>query len=180
MEPPPSQPVTKTSKPASEPEKVKPDSSFKLKQALSETVKNSSVKEIAPVTEDKIVLQVRDSFNEEKVSSVIEEYIVKHKLETMLSVALRTHRPLVSDEEIIIEIDNKLQIEKLETIRVNLLNNLIKGLNNGFVKLSFRLFENKAGKEEKKLFTASDKFAHFCEQNPAVAELKKVFGLELE
>ena len=34
--------------------------------------------------------------------------------------------------------------------------------------------------EEKKLFTAGEKFRHFIELNPVVADLKSIFGLELD
>ena len=36
------------------------------------------------------------------------------------------------------------------------------------------------GKEKKRLFTAKDKFEHFMGLNPAVGELKNLFGLEIE
>ena len=59
-------------------------------------------------------------------------------------------------------------------------NAFMKDLNNGFLSVAFKLFDVQTTNEEKKLFTASEKFDHFLDLNPVVGDLKKIFGLELE
>lgn len=62
-----------------------------------------------------------------------------------------------------------------------LLSFLTKKLNNGFITLNIQIYtEPENGQENKRLFTAKDKFDHFVEINPAVGELKALFGLEIE
>lgn len=161
-------------------ETAKPMASFRLKQAFAETAGIAKSEKTEQIAEQKVNLQARDSFDGQKIQAVLDAYIITHKPETSVSIALKSHKPEISGDEVILEIDNKLQLEKLEAIRMSLQNNLMKGLNNGAVKLSYKFFDNSDGKEEKKLFTATDKFAHFCELNPAIVELKKIFGLELE
>ncbi len=56
----------------------------------------------------------------------------------------------------------------------------MKNLKNGYVTFEFKLFDSNTTQEEKKLFTASEKFEHFMKLNPVVADLKNIFGLELE
>lgn len=98
----------------------------------------------------------------------------------MVAVALKAHRPEISGEEITIEVDNNLQMEHLESLKIGLQNHLIKKLNNGGITLHFCLFEPGSGKEEKKLITAQDKLEHFIKLNPVVEEMRKRFGLQFE
>ena len=53
-------------------------------------------------------------------------------------------------------------------------------LSNGHIAIEFKLFDNASTKEKKKLFTASEKFEHLVKLNPVIADLKNIFGLELE
>lgn len=122
----------------------------------------------------------REAFNQDQVIQALQEYIQLHKPETAVAIALATHKPEVTGEKIVVEVDNDLQITKLNDIKQGLHNLLVDRLKNSFIKLSFHIFDNSDGKEEKKLFTSHDKFEHFMQVNPAVAELKTIFGLELE
>ena len=62
-----------------------------------------------------------------------------------------------------------------------LLSFLAKRLNNGFITLNVQVYmEPENGEEKNGFFTAKDKFDHFVEINPAVSELKALFGLEIE
>lgn len=128
--------------------------------------------------QEKVV--VREMFNQNQVIQALQGYIRTHKPETAVAMALTTHKPEIKGEEVIVEVDNDLQITKLNDIKPGLQNLLADKLKNGFIKLSFHIFDNSNGKEEKKLFTSHDKFEHFMQVNPAVAELKAIFGLELE
>lgn len=159
---------------------MKPSASFKLKEALAESMQSDKTVVTEIVAEQKLNVSARDAFSVQQVSGVLDNYMAEYQSERMIEIALKAHKPNVIGEEILLEVDNKLQMEWLEAIRGGLHNYLKKSLNNGTIDLTFKLFENTEGKEEKKLFTSSDKLTYFCEQNPAVAELRKIFGLELE
>lgn len=160
--------------------KSKPTSSFRLKEALAETSKEPSVRSSMISIEQKLMLEARDPFDVERVEQAFDEYIRIHKPETTLIIALKAHKPEIENYEVTLEIDNQLQLEKLEAVRVSLQNCLMKTLNNGAVAVAFRFFDDKSGKEEIKPITSQDKLVHFIKQNPIVGEMKKMFGLELE
>lgn len=125
-------------------------------------------------------MEVTEPFNEEKVILMLDDYIAKNISETTISIALKSHKIEIQDNMIIIAVDNQLQLEKLEAIKINMQNVLMRSLNNGLISLSFKIFDNSDGKEEEKLFTAGQKYERFVKLNPVIAELKAVFGLELE
>jgi hypothetical protein len=125
-------------------------------------------------------IQSRESFNAEKVEMALKNYGKLHQPEPTIIYALESYRPVVQGEKIKIWVDNQLQLEKLETIKPHMYSYLAKTLNHGGIILDFQLFDATQTQEKKKLFTASEKFEYFIELNPAIAELKDVFGLELE
>lgn len=163
-----------------EAEKLRPSASFKLKKAFAETAQNYEVKPAVSEATTSVVVEGREAFDVEKLELALDEYIRIHKPETTVSVALKSHKPLLAGEKIVIQVDNKLQWEKLENLRLSLQNMLMKKLNNGSILLSFDYFDDKAGEEVKKPITAQAKLELFMELNPVVRELKKRFGLELE
>lgn len=163
-----------------EEEKSKPTASFKLKKAFEETAQNYDVSKPEETAEKAIRLEAKDVFDREGVEKALDAYIRTHRPETTVAIALKTHSPKIQGEEIVLEIDNKLQLEKLKAIEVSLLNELMKSLNNGFLSLSFRFFDDKTEKTERRLITSQDKLEHFIERNPVVAEMKRMFGLEFE
>ena len=98
-------------------------------------------------------VEARDVIDERKVVAALERYIQDHRPEPTVAIALKTHRPEIDGENIVLAVDNQL---------------------------SFKLFDDQNSTEEKKLFTAGEKFRHFIELNPVVADLKSIFGLELD
>ena len=121
-------------------------------------------------------VEARDVIDERKVVAALERYIQDHRPEPTVAIALKTHRPEIDGENIVLAVDNQLQ----QDLKMHLRNVLMKLLNNGFITLSFKLFDDQNSTEEKKLFTAGEKFQHFIELNPVVADLKSIFGLELD
>lgn len=175
----PSAQSTVTQRPA-DTSRVRPDSSFKIKDSLRQVSQAQPTVKIKSVVEQQVQVEAREAINEGKVMAALEKYITEQRPEPTVSIALKTHHPIIEGEKIAILVDNQLQMEKLETLKVHLLNGLIRTLNNGFISLEFKFFDNKTTKEEKKLFTASEKFEHFVKLNPVVADLKNVFGLEID
>lgn len=132
------------------------------------------------VSEQRIQLDARDAFDVARVEKAYDDYIRVHKPETTVVVALKAHKPVIRGEEICIEIDNRLQWEHLDALKINLQNALMKSLNNGFISLNLKFFEDKDNREEKKLITAQDKLEHFVQQNPVVGRMCEMFGLQIE
>ena len=137
---------------------------------------------VQPVTEQKQIqrTEAREPLDEPKVSAAFDRYVQEHQPDTSVAIALRTHRPEVEGENICLAVDNQLQLDKAEALKQHLQGALMKTLNNGYISLSFKLFDHKTSTEEKKYFTASEIFEHFLELNPVVGDLKNIFGLELE
>ncbi len=160
-------------------EKTKPSASFKLKEAFAASSQDYNGKKDV-VAEQRIKLDARDTFDAGQVEKAYDDYIRVHKPETTVVVALKAHKPVIRGEEICIEIDNQLQQERLEALRINLQNALMRSLNNGFISLSLKFFDDKNNKEEKKLITAQDKLEHFVQQNPVVGKMCEMFGLQIE
>ena len=113
--------------------------------------------------------------------SALESYIATSKEDTTVKIALTSHTPKVQGFVITLEVDNDFLLSKIEEMRPYLLSFLTQKLNNGFITLNVQVYtESENGEEKRRLFTAKDKFDHFVEINPAVSELKALFGLEIE
>ena len=101
--------------------------------------------------------------------------------DTAVKIALTSHSPKVQGFVITLEVDNDFLLSKVTDIHPYLLSFLAKRLNNGFITLNVQVYmEPENGEEKRRLFTAKDKFDHFVQINPAVSELKALFGLEIE
>lgn len=161
-------------------ERPRPDASFKIKDSLRQVSQGQPVAKVLAVEEKAAEVEAREAIHESQVVAALEKYVAGYKPEPTVAIALKTHRPGVEGEKIIIAVDNQLQLDKVEALRIHLQNFLMKTLNNGFLNLSFKLFDEGNTTEEKKLFTSNEKFEHFLKLNPVVANLKAVFGLELE
>ena len=90
------------------------------------------------------------------------------------------HRPVIAGEQITLFVDNQIQLDNLNAIRMHFHHALMRMLNNGAVTVEFQIFDSKTTVEEKKLYTREEKYRHFVELNPVVEDLKRIFGLELE
>ena len=160
-------------------EKTKPSASFKLKEAFAASSQDYNGKKYV-VAEQRIKLVAGYTFDAGPVEKAYDDYLRVNKPETTVVVALKAHKPVIRGEEICIEIDNQLQQERLEALKINLQNALMRSLNNGFISLSLKFFDDKNNKEEKKLITAQDKLEHFVQQNPVVGKMCEMFGLQIE
>ena len=87
-------------------------------------------------------VEARDVIDERKVVAALERYIQDHRPEPTVAIALKTHRPEIDGENIVLAVDNQLQQDKLEALKMHLRNVLMKLLNNGFITLSFKLFDD--------------------------------------
>ena len=174
--------VVPGSVPKSEPARTNArlDSSFKIKDSLRQESQRQSVVKVYASEEPSEKVEAREPFDADRVVAAFEGYVAEHSPEQTVVFALRTHRPVVNGESVVLPVDNQLQMDKLGSVKKHLLNVLMKSLNNGFVTLDFTLFDTGSTQEEKRFFTSGEKFEHFVQLNPAVSDLKRIFGLELE
>lgn len=170
----------KTTRPI-EPERLRPEASFKINDSLRQATQVQPLPKVNyPVQEKAAEVVAREPIDAVGVAAALEQYIALHHSEPTVEIALKTHTPEIDGEKIIIAVDNQLQLDKLENLHLHLTNQFMKILNNGFLSLELKLFDARTSTEEKKLFTAGEKYEHFLQLNPLVANLKALFGLELE
>lgn len=127
-------------------------------------------------------VKAQSEFTMADVISALETYVATSQEDTTVKIALTSHTPKVQGFVITLEVDNDFLLSKVtDIIHPYLLSFLTKRLNNGFITLNVQVYtEPENGEEKRRLFTAKDKFDHFVEINPAVSELKALFGLEIE
>lgn len=162
--------------------KAEPPRSFKLKMAMAETREDQRIQQEEGSTkvEDNRV-KAQCEFTVVDVVSALENYVATSLEDTTIKIALISHAPQVQGFVITLEVDNDILLSKMMDIHPYLLSFLSKKLNNGFITLNVQVYtEPESGEEKRRLFTAKDKFDHFVEINPAVSELKTLFGLEIE
>ena len=149
---------------------------------MAETRESSQVRQeegSAKVEDNRVKAQ--SEFTVADVISALETYVATSQEDTTVKIALTSHTPKVQGFVITLEVDNDFLLSKVTDIHSSLLTFLTKRLNNGFITLNVQVYtEPENGEEKKRLFTAKDKFDHFVEINPAVSELKALFGLEIE
>ena len=126
-------------------------------------------------------VKAQSEFTVADVTSALETYVATSREDTAVKIALTSHSPKVQGFVITLEVDNDFLLSKVTDIHPYLLSFLAKRLNNGFITLNVQVcMEPENGEEKRRLFTAKDKFDHFVQINPAVSELKALFGLEIE
>lgn len=160
---------------------ARPEGSFRIKDSLKKITQAEPARKAEEAVIRQEQVDSREAFGQPEVVRTLEAYVATHKPELFISAALRAHKPDVEGEKIVVLADNQLQIDKLESIKFQIQNFLMRTLKNGFITLSFQIFDdNTHTSEVKKLYTASEKFDHFLKLNPVVADLKVIFGLELD
>ena len=126
-------------------------------------------------------VKAQSEFTVADVTSALETYVATSREDTAVKIALTSHSPKGQGFVITLEVDTDFLLSKVTDIHPYLLSFLAKRLNNGFITLNVQVYmEPENGEEKRRLFTAKDKFDHFVQINPAVSELKALFGLEIE
>jgi DNA polymerase-3 subunit gamma/tau len=74
-----------------------------------------------------------------------------------------------------LRLSNTLQVDKLEEVRVELVQYLRRTLHNNGINITSELVKEEKGR---RLYTASEKLAYLIEKNPQVAQLKEKLGLD--
>lgn len=160
---------------------MEPPRSFKLKMAMEETKESLQTQQEKDVKVEDGRVKAQSEFTVTDVTAALESYVTTSQEDTAIKIALTSHTPKVQGFVITLEVDNDFLLSKMMDLHPYLLSFLTKKLNNGFITLNIQIYtEPENGQENKRLFTAKDKFDHFVEINPAVGELKALFGLEIE
>jgi len=149
--------------------------------AMEETKEDLQARKegVTPQVSDKI--KVRNEFTVADVTAALNAYIDSSQEETAVKIALTSHTPKVQGFIITLEVDNDFLLAKVMELHAHLLSFLLEKLNNGFITLNAQVYvDTEDVQDKKRLFTAKDKFEHFVAVNPAVGELKELFGLEIE
>ena len=159
----------------------RPAASFNIQSAISQIRKDTpQLEHIIEKHKEEEKISAHTPVTLQKIETAIDHYIKDNNLDKMISIALKTHKPIVEGDKIVLMIDNQLQIEKLQEMHHQFYMFMCRNLENGFLTINYQLFNPQTTQEEKKLFTSAEKFEHFVELNPVVAELKKIFALEIE
>ena len=85
--------------------------------------------------------------------------------------------PTLDGEDVMVEIENTVQENELNTEKAELLGFLRSTLNNYSIQLKYNKV---AVKEQTNYYTNRDRFNRLVELNPTLLELKKRFNLETD
>ncbi|MBS1647146.1 MAG: hypothetical protein JST67_07390 [Bacteroidetes bacterium] len=97
---------------------------------------------------------------------------------TQIATTLRDERIFLQDDtKVIIEAENKAQIEGFEVVKQLFLDHLRKNLNNPNINVHL---EEKIGKTDKHLYSPKERFEALLQKNPDLLRLKNAFNMELD
>ena len=118
-----------------------------------------------------------DSFDEEKLKYVWTKYAeTQMSDDNRLFAYLNQNKPVITeDDNIVLKVNNNNIKIKLEKLKHEILNYLIKELNNKNIKLSFDLDPET---ENKVIQTDEEKLKSFIEKNPEIKNLKDKLDLD--
>ena len=160
--------------------KVSAIHSFKLKEAMAEAKDYVEIQKVTEVEKVEKKIKAQDAFDTKAVSVVLSSFVDDSAGEA-IRVALTSHTPKVNGFVITLEVDNEFLLAKMNDLHPQIIAYLTERLNNSFITLNFELYKETGNdRENKRLFTSKDKFEHFVKLNPAVGELRSLFGLEIE
>ncbi|MCK6649643.1 MAG: DNA polymerase III subunit gamma/tau [Bacteroidia bacterium] len=104
---------------------------------------------------------------------------LKAKGKQNLAIVLTSRQPTLGSDSLTIEyvINNKAAEEALNEDKTTFLSFLRKELNNYSVSLNIVVAQVEEGKN---LYTATDRYKHLSEKNPAINKLRQAFDLDIE
>jgi DNA polymerase-3 subunit gamma/tau len=153
-----------------------------LKDALKGAYQKPAVQEKQTVEESNVAKESNKTdqpFTQQQLEDAWKNYAeaLKNK-EPRIYSTLVAYQPILKENNIIeFAVSNPLQEEIISKIKVNLLNNLKRNLNNFSVDVVTFVTEKV---ESNKLYTVEDKFEHMAKKNPDLLKLKQQFNLDFE
>ncbi len=162
-----------TSKPVGTFKDLNFNDGFRLKQA-------QQVVEPTKVSEEKVGINYSQTFTLEQLQQSVIDYTKKMQEQgkKQISVMLRPEVVSLNNEtEIIIDIENRAQIDGFEPMKQDFLDFVRKGLNNQNITMRM---QEKAHDPTKKAYSPAEKFETMLLKNPALLTLKNRLGMELD
>lgn len=160
--------------------KPAPIRSFKLREAIDEEPSPKQDATPTPGSSPANKIAANEPFDSAGITQALKSFNPVGDSIALRS-ALLAYPPKINNQQITLEVDNELSLTKINELRPALRDHLITSLNNSSISLEISLHTESPGEEQqKKLYTAKDKFDHFASLNPVVTELKSLFGLEIE
>lgn len=123
----------------------------------------------------------KQAVSQEMLDTVWQRYAndLKAKGKQNLAIVLTSRQPTLGSDSLTIEyiINNKAAEEALNEDKTTFLSFLRKELNNYSVSLNIIVAKVEEGKN---LYTATDRYKHLSEKNPAINKLRQAFDLDIE
>lgn len=154
--------------------KKKPTSGLSLSSIRAK--KEHQIKQMEVVLDEEDL--PTDPFTEEDLIKVWKAYvsIIENKGQFNLASILSIDTPKVTDTTIYLEFPNATNKVEVERQQYDILAFIRKELNNFDISLSITVNEVM---EKQYAYTAQEKYEKLKEKNPAIADLKKTFGLDI-
>ena len=175
-----SNPTNSDSKPVKVKKRVKIDAGFQSGMISIKGFKKKTEQESAEKTEaEDLKGKPTTAFSEEDFLSTWNKYIVllKETGKSSFASTMEVGAPSLDGEDVIVEIENTVQENELNTEKAGLLGFLRTTLNNYSIQLKYNKV---AVKEQTNYYTNRDRFNRLVELNPTLLELKKRFNLETD
>ncbi len=118
-----------------------------------------------------------NDFTEEALKVKWEEFVTRLNDRPNLQSTLRCVPLLEQDFKLVLEIDNSVQDDLINTIKPELVSWLRKELKNSKVQLTTRISETE---KEKIIYSDSEKYMEMLKKNPKLELLKQKFKLDFE
>ncbi len=118
-----------------------------------------------------------NDFTEEALKVKWEEFVTRLNDRPNLQSTLRCVPLLEQDFKLVLEIDNSVQDDLINTIKPELVSWLRKELKNSKIQLTTRISETE---KEKIIYSDSEKYMEMLKKNPKLELLKQKFKLDFE
>lgn len=148
---------------------------FRLKQTQAVVDPNK-----AQIAEEKVVVNYSQPFTLEQLQQSVIDYTKKMQEQGKKQIAVMLRPDVISlnnQTEILIDIENKAQIDGFEPMKQDFLDFVRKGLNNQNITLKM---QEKVTDPTKRAYSPSEKFETMLIKNPALLALKNRLGMELD
>jgi DNA polymerase-3 subunit gamma/tau len=124
----------------------------------------------------------KDDFNQAQLWEAWKKYCARVKEQDRKSyyATLTKHDPILKEDfRIVLKIDNHVQQKNLNDDKPELLQFLRKALNNGYIQIE-GIIDQDDDPSGDKLFEPRNIYEAMAETNPALAEMKDLFDLDVE
>lgn len=112
-----------------------------------------------------------------EINEIIEDYKLQHR---SLEMTVLKQPVTLDDETITFQLNGEIQEGIFQKIKPDILQILRRKLNNYSIHIDAVIKEEEENNGKRKLYTSTDKLNYLLEKSPALADLKRRFGLETD